>query len=51
MNGELSLASDMQLDADKIWQTLSESLNSLGEKTLYECKEPDSLFRLEYEGI
>ena len=51
MNGELSLASDMQLGADKMWDNLSESLNSLGEKTLYEYKEPDSFFRLEYEGI
>ena len=32
MNEELSLASHLQLDADNIWETLSESINSLGEK-------------------
>ena len=54
MNEELSLASHLQLDADNIWETLSESLNSLGDKKLrYRYKEPDArfLFRLENEGI
>ena len=32
MNEEISLASQMQLDSDKKWEALSESLDSLGEQ-------------------
>ena len=31
MNEEISLASHMQLNSDKKWEALSESLDSLGE--------------------
>ena len=33
MNEEISLASHMQLDSDKKWEVISESLDSLGELT------------------
>ena len=45
MDEEISLAFHMQLDSDKNWEALSESLDSLGEHTFGRCKdERDSLF-------
>ena len=44
MNEEISLASHMQLDSDKKWEAISESLDSLGELTFNWEMQIDGVF-------